>query len=164
VRRKRFTVAAALRDTRWMQGLRRISTTSQVQQFVHLWPLLRDVRLVHRSDDIQWHFTANGTFTKYAYQVQFMDLSRTSIGESSGRQRRRASAKFLLGSSCKIGCGRRTGSSCLAVTQTPSLPSTWSLPAPTMCGYGGAWSRGWESPSNRYRLRHTGGYGVSGIP
>jgi hypothetical protein len=70
--RKRLTVAIALRDARWMRGLRRISTTAQIEQFVHLLSLLRGVHLVDRPDDIQWRFTATGTFsTKSAYRVQF---------------------------------------------------------------------------------------------
>jgi hypothetical protein len=102
-----------------------------------------------------------------------IDHSRTLTGNSSGRQRRRTTVKILPGCSCKTGYGWLTESSSSAVRRTrsvsyaelaPSLLSTWSLLAPTLCGYGGAWNRGWASPSDRYWVCHTGGYGLGGMP
>jgi hypothetical protein len=70
--RKNISVAQALNQGHWMSGLRRISTTEEVSQFVNLWHLLSQTRLTDRTDSIAWRFTSTGKYSaKSAYSVQF---------------------------------------------------------------------------------------------
>jgi hypothetical protein len=70
--RKNSTVSQAMTAGRWMKGLQRISSTEEVQQFVMLWNLLRQVQLTEQPDNVIWRFTENGHYSsRSAYAVQF---------------------------------------------------------------------------------------------
>jgi hypothetical protein len=61
-----------MEDGKWMRGLQRISTTEEINQFVHLWHKISQVNLTNHADDITWRFTANGAYTtRSAYAIQF---------------------------------------------------------------------------------------------
>jgi len=71
--RKNITAQQALHDRRWMRGLRRISTTSALHQFVDLWGKLQHIQLSEVEDTISWRLTANGSYSAAsAYEVQFL--------------------------------------------------------------------------------------------
>lgn len=70
--RKKENVATALTNGQWKRGLRRLSSTLEINQYVHLWDLLREVQLGDQPDDITWRFLANGTYSSSsAYLTQF---------------------------------------------------------------------------------------------
>jgi hypothetical protein len=50
--RKNYTVADAICNGKWMRGLRRISSTPEVCQFVHLWRLVHHVQLTSEPDSV----------------------------------------------------------------------------------------------------------------
>jgi hypothetical protein len=55
-----------------MRGLQWISTTEEIQQFVHLWSLISQVQLTKHPDEITWCFTMDGKYSSCsAYEVQF---------------------------------------------------------------------------------------------
>jgi hypothetical protein len=67
-----------------MQGLRRISSTEQIHQFVKLWHLVQQFHLADRPDEMRWRFNANGNYSaQSAYQMQFTgsfaDYERASV-------------------------------------------------------------------------------------
>lgn len=71
--RKHENVATALNNRRWKRGLQRKATTQQINQYVHLWMLIQEVRLEQWPDDITWEFSANDKYSSSsAYKVQFM--------------------------------------------------------------------------------------------
>jgi len=56
-----------------MRGLRRISTTEALHQFVALWDSLQHLQLTDSEDTITWRLTANGIYSAAsAYDVQFI--------------------------------------------------------------------------------------------
>jgi hypothetical protein len=56
-----------------MRGLKRISTTEQIQQFVDLWTLVNQTCLTQHPDEITWHFTTCEQYSaRSAYAVQFL--------------------------------------------------------------------------------------------
>jgi hypothetical protein len=57
---KNTSVAQAITHGHWMRGLRRISTTEEVTQFVNLWRLLTQTSLNDQPDSIVWRFSSNG--------------------------------------------------------------------------------------------------------
>jgi hypothetical protein len=70
---KNNTVAEAICNGKWMRGLRRISTTPEVSQFVHLWTLVHQVQLTSQPNNVSWCFTTNGKYSaKSAYNAQFI--------------------------------------------------------------------------------------------
>jgi hypothetical protein len=70
--RKNLMVKQALSNRNWFRGLQRISSTSQVQQFVRLWTLVQQVQLSEQHDEIRWRFTEGGKYSsKSAYSIQF---------------------------------------------------------------------------------------------
>jgi hypothetical protein len=119
--RKRLTVAQALSGGRWMKGLRRILTTSQIDQFVHLYGLFCP-------PDIQWRFIT----CPPNQHIEFSSLghTRTSTGESSGRLRRGGEQMQSYVWACRLLLQMRFASSA-APARSP--PQAW---------------RGWASPSN----------------
>jgi hypothetical protein len=71
--RKNLMVAQAIPQGRWMRGLKRISTTQEIEQFIELWTRINQVQLTDAADDIDWRFTAGGRYSaQSAYAVQFM--------------------------------------------------------------------------------------------
>jgi hypothetical protein len=58
---KNVLVADAISNGKWMCGLRRISSTQEVCQFVDLWHSLNQVQLTGQPDYIVWRFLANGS-------------------------------------------------------------------------------------------------------
>ncbi|KAF8653130.1 hypothetical protein HU200_062574 [Digitaria exilis] len=66
-------VAIRLTDGRWKRGLRHISTTTEINQYVELWGLVREVQLIDQPDQITWRFSACGTYSSSsAYLAQFV--------------------------------------------------------------------------------------------
>ncbi|KAF8779733.1 hypothetical protein HU200_002318 [Digitaria exilis] len=71
--RKNESVATALTNGQWKRGLRLLSTTEEVNQYIELWSLLQEVQLGEQPDDISWRFSANGTYSSSsAYRIQFV--------------------------------------------------------------------------------------------
>jgi hypothetical protein len=71
--RKKITVAQAMVNGRWKRGLQKITTTSEINQNVRLWSMLRDYQLTDHADEISWWFSANGKYsTRSAYCMQFL--------------------------------------------------------------------------------------------
>ncbi|KAF8701016.1 hypothetical protein HU200_033908 [Digitaria exilis] len=70
--RKHQCVATAMTNGIWKRGLRRMSTTDEINQYVELWGMLQQVQLNDQPDNIIWRFSANGTYSSSsAYQAQF---------------------------------------------------------------------------------------------
>jgi hypothetical protein len=80
-RRKKRSVAEALRDSTWIRDLnyRTGFTTSLLLQFVVLWNLLAPVQLnANLEDTISWTLTRHGEYTAAsAYKAQFVGLTKT---------------------------------------------------------------------------------------
>jgi hypothetical protein len=56
-----------------MNGLKRITTTEQIDQFVTLWAKIQTVQLNDQEDKVSWKLTANAQYcTKTAYEIQFI--------------------------------------------------------------------------------------------
>ncbi|CAM0954217.1 unnamed protein product [Alopecurus aequalis] len=71
--RKNLTVAEALNRGRWMQGLQRMTSDEQLNQFVALWVKVQEVVLSTEKDSIRWNRTGGGVYSaKSAYQGQFI--------------------------------------------------------------------------------------------
>jgi hypothetical protein len=65
-------VAQGCSNRRWMRGLRCITETEEINQFVNLWHLLSLTQLSHQPDLISWRFTPNSEYSaKSAYLMQF---------------------------------------------------------------------------------------------
>jgi hypothetical protein len=70
--RKNIGVAEAMTEDKWMRGLQRISTTAEINQFVQLWSMTRQMQLSTQDDSISWRFTSHGCYsTRSAYKMQF---------------------------------------------------------------------------------------------
>jgi hypothetical protein len=110
--RKRLTVAQALSGGRWMKGLRRILTTSQIDQFVHLYGLFCP-------PDIQWRFIT----CPPNQHIEFSSLghTRTSTGESSGRLRRGGEQMQSYVWACRLLLQMRFASSAAPARSPPAL-------------------------------------------
>ncbi|KAF8694252.1 hypothetical protein HU200_038390 [Digitaria exilis] len=61
--RKNENVAASLTNGQWKRGLRHLSTTEEINQYVELRGLVREVQLGDQPDDIAWRFSANGMYS-----------------------------------------------------------------------------------------------------
>ena len=67
---KNRTVAKALHNRKWMRGLRRMTTTTEIQQYVQLWSLLQTVQLNEEADKTAWRFNASGLYSvRSAYDM-----------------------------------------------------------------------------------------------
>lgn len=70
--RKQQTVAEDLQNDNWMRGLWRMNSAEELAEYVALWSLVQDIRLLQQEDVIVWRWTANGCYSaKSAYEVQF---------------------------------------------------------------------------------------------
>lgn len=70
-RRNNLTVAAALSDDRWMNGLQRISSPEEIDSFVALWNKLQLIQLDHVLVSISWNWAASGSYyAKSTYDCQ----------------------------------------------------------------------------------------------
>jgi hypothetical protein len=95
--RKNLTVKEALLNGRWMQGLQRMSNEEQIDQFIILWSLLRNVTLSSERDGITWHASADGKYpASSAYSVQFHGRIREPHLDRVWRVRAEGNAKFFL--------------------------------------------------------------------
>ncbi|KAG2576022.1 hypothetical protein PVAP13_6NG036500 [Panicum virgatum] len=75
VRRKNKSVAQELTNLAWIQSLRRkITTTTQVEEFVSLWIRIQPVSLQQDVDDtLVWKWTHDGLYSSSsAYRAQFL--------------------------------------------------------------------------------------------
>jgi hypothetical protein len=70
---KNRKVEKELHNSNWIQGVQRISTREELNQFVELWSMLRSVALNPETrDEIIWKWTPNGECTTAsAYKIQF---------------------------------------------------------------------------------------------
>lgn len=50
--RKQEKIATSLTDGRWTHGLRHLSTTEEINQYVEIWALVHEVKLSDQPDDI----------------------------------------------------------------------------------------------------------------
>uniref|UniRef100_A0A453PG11 Reverse transcriptase domain-containing protein n=3 Tax=Aegilops tauschii subsp. strangulata TaxID=200361 RepID=A0A453PG11_AEGTS len=71
--KKKISVSEAINGQAWMAGLRRITQTSQLRQYTHLWLRLQQVQLNSEVDSVSWKGTTDGVYSaRSAYQYQFM--------------------------------------------------------------------------------------------
>jgi hypothetical protein len=63
--RKKYTVAQGLNNGKWMQGLQRMATPEQIQQFIKVWTLAAQVQRTEEPDKITWRFTTNGVYAQF---------------------------------------------------------------------------------------------------
>ena len=72
----------AFTNDKWMRGLQKINTESQLDQFVFHWTLLQNVTLSDERDSIVWNVSANGRYSaRTAYAVQFLGrVKQTDLG------------------------------------------------------------------------------------
>jgi hypothetical protein len=89
--RKNNTVAQGLNNGKWMQGLQRMATPEQIQQFIKVWTLAAQVQRTEEPDKITWRFTTNGVY------AQFIGSTRTMTGIESGQHKLSTNAGFSLG-------------------------------------------------------------------
>jgi hypothetical protein len=120
-RRKNLTEAQVLQEGRWIQGLRKITTTMQIQEFIDLWSMLREIRLEHQPDAIQWRFMPSAKYsTKSAYLVQFLgscaDHDWSSLWAAKAESKCKVFAWFILQS--RLWTANRLAKYC-ADRQTP---------------------------------------------
>jgi hypothetical protein len=70
---KNISIQAAKSDEKWMNGLKRISSTEEVCQFVHMWSIVHQAQLSNQPDMISWCFTTSAKYSaRSAYNVQFI--------------------------------------------------------------------------------------------
>jgi hypothetical protein len=56
-----------------MRGLQQIQTMQEIQQFVKVWQLVREVQFSDAQDEINWPLTQDGKYsTRSAYTAQFL--------------------------------------------------------------------------------------------
>ena len=57
----------------WTRGLWRMSTATEMAEFVYLWEAVQEVQFSDSPDLITWKWTANGLYSsKSAYDIQFL--------------------------------------------------------------------------------------------
>ncbi len=85
-KRKNRTVQDAISENNWIRDIdiSRITEANQLQQYVHLWRMIRDMRPLNKShDSIQWNLTANGQYyAKSAYRLQFLGATKSIFYQS----------------------------------------------------------------------------------
>jgi hypothetical protein len=70
--RKGISVAQGCSDRKWMNGLKRITTTKEIDQFITLWTKIQTMQLTDQEDKVTWKLTADAKYsTKTAYEIQF---------------------------------------------------------------------------------------------
>jgi hypothetical protein len=70
--RKRLTVREEVANQTWTRGLWRMSTATEMAEFVLLWEQVQAVQFSDLQDVIRCKWTANGLYTsKSAYDIQF---------------------------------------------------------------------------------------------
>jgi hypothetical protein len=83
--RKNFTVNSGLTNDFWVNKINTAGGLSlqNIEEFVALWPLVDDMRLVEGTpDDITWKFTNSGSYSaSSAYKAQFEGLIRSLMPE-----------------------------------------------------------------------------------
>jgi hypothetical protein len=95
--RKNLTAKEALLNGRWMRGLQRMINEEQIDQFIILWNLLRNVTLSSERDGITWHASADGKYSaSSAYVVQFHGRIREPHLDQVWRVRAEGNVKFFL--------------------------------------------------------------------
>jgi hypothetical protein len=64
VKKKNKTVEQELRNNNWISSIQnRITTTTQVEEFISLWIRLQDIQLqLEIEDTIVWKWTADGVY------------------------------------------------------------------------------------------------------
>jgi hypothetical protein len=75
IRRKNKSVAQELTNSAWIQSLRgKITTTTQLEEFVYLWTRIRQVSLQPDVEDtLVWKWTQHGIYSSSsAYRAQFL--------------------------------------------------------------------------------------------
>lgn len=61
-----------LNNAKWTRGLWRMSTTTEMAEFVDLWGRVEDFGFTDTPDEIQWRWAASGEYSaKSAYSIQF---------------------------------------------------------------------------------------------
>lgn len=71
--RKNETISNALAGGHWKQGLQRLSTTMEINQYVDIWYQLQEIQLFEEPDDIKWKFSSNDIYSaRSAYDAQFL--------------------------------------------------------------------------------------------
>jgi hypothetical protein len=67
-----ISVVQGCNDRKWMNGLKRITTTEQIDQFICLWTKIQAVQPTNQEDIVAWKLTDDAKYsTKIAYEIQF---------------------------------------------------------------------------------------------
>lgn len=70
--RKHRKVQEEVNDHNRTRGLWRMSSITEISEFVTLWDLVQDVTFTDMPDDIIWRWTTDGTYSaRSAYAIQF---------------------------------------------------------------------------------------------
>ena len=70
--RKRLKLRDEVDNQTWTRGLWRMSTATEISEFIFLWEVVQGVHFSDVPDLITWKWTANGLYSsKSAYEVQF---------------------------------------------------------------------------------------------
>jgi len=70
--RKGLTVREEIGNGTWTRGLWRMSTATEMAEFILLWEAVQEVQFSETPDEITWKWTANGRYSsKSAYEIQF---------------------------------------------------------------------------------------------
>jgi hypothetical protein len=71
--RKNQTVHDDTHNCNWTRGLWRMTTATEMAEFISLWALVSEVELSHTEDIIRWRWTANGHYSsRSAYKAQLI--------------------------------------------------------------------------------------------
>lgn len=70
--RKHRRVFEEVTNANWTHGLWRMSTVTEMAEFVELWDRVQGVQFTDSQDELHWRWTANGEYTaKSTYSIQF---------------------------------------------------------------------------------------------
>ena len=70
--RKKLTVREEVENQTWTRGLWRMTTATEMAEFVLMWEQVQAVQFSVVQDEIRWKWTANGHYSsKSAYDIQF---------------------------------------------------------------------------------------------
>lgn len=88
-----------LRRVRTYMRLQRLSTSNEINQYVELWALVREVHLTDQPDDIEWRFSADGSYSSSsAYLFQFAGaFPKHMIGTGCRSPMPKTNANSLIG-------------------------------------------------------------------
>jgi hypothetical protein len=84
--RKNRSVAQALRNGARMRGLHRISSITELKQFVQLWTRVSRAHLSDQPDDIRWRLVESGQYSASSAYITKFHGSFAAAMEDKGRE------------------------------------------------------------------------------